>query len=208
MPRQRATCSRRRLTVVREGSSLRQLQVEFLGDQRDGRQRRSELVGRRRRQAVELGEVLLAGEHQFGRGQRLGELACLLGDAPSVDACERDAEQDGGPDAAHVEERQLRVRPASSPGQRTVRQHEQGRAADREEAQAQRPLRRERGGRDQNRRQEQDRKGILETPGQVKKRCQLQDVEGEQQGRRIVAQAVARGIVDAQRQIEPRPQRR
>ena len=62
--------------------------VELLGDQRDGGERRAELVRGGGGEAVELREMLLARQHQLGRGQRLGELARFLGDAPGVDAGE------------------------------------------------------------------------------------------------------------------------
>ena len=62
--------------------------LEFLGDQRDRRERRAELVGRGRREPVERREMLLAGKHHLGRIQRLGELARLLGDAEGIDAGE------------------------------------------------------------------------------------------------------------------------
>ena len=99
--------------ILGDRAVLRQDMVELLGHQRDGRERRAELVRRRRREAVELGQVLLPGEHQLGRGQRLGELARLLRHPPRVDAREDGAEQDRGPDPGHVEERQRR---AVSPG--------------------------------------------------------------------------------------------
>ena len=69
-------------------------QLQFLDDYRDGRQRRAELMGGRRRQAVELRQMLLAREHELGRGQGLGDLPALLGDLPGIDADEADREQD------------------------------------------------------------------------------------------------------------------
>ena len=64
--------------------------LQLVGDQRDRGQRRAELVGRRRRQPVELREMLLARQHQLRRGQRLAELARLLRDPPGIDADERE----------------------------------------------------------------------------------------------------------------------
>ena len=96
------------LEVVRHRPLLRQGVVELLGDERDRRERRAELVRGGGGEPVELRQVLLAGEHQLGRGERLGELARLLGDAPGIDADEGDAEQDRDPDAGDVEERQRR----------------------------------------------------------------------------------------------------
>ena len=44
--------------------------------------------------SVELRKMLLAREHQFGRGERIGQLPRLLGDLPGIDADEADREQD------------------------------------------------------------------------------------------------------------------
>ncbi len=81
---------------------------------------------------VELRQVLLAGEHQLRRGERLGQLARLLGDPPSIDAGEGGAEQDRGPDTGDIEERQFDA-PVGEPGQRAMDQGEQGRETDGEE---------------------------------------------------------------------------
>ena len=73
--------------------------LQLLGDHRDGRQRRAEFVRGGGGQAVELREMLLARQHQFGGGQRVGELARFLGDLPGIDADESDGEQEREPDA-------------------------------------------------------------------------------------------------------------
>jgi hypothetical protein len=156
----------------------------------------------RGRQAVELGEVLLAGEHELGGRERLGELAGPPRDPPGIDARERRAEQDRGPDPAHIEEGQLERR-AAIPGQRLVHEHEERRRADREEAQAEGPLRGERRGRDQDGRQEQHRERVLQTARQVEEAGELEDVEGQEEGRRVVAQAMARRVLDPQREVHP-----
>ena len=52
---------------------------------------------------------------------------------------------------------------------------------------------------DQDRREEQHRERVLQAAGQVEQGRQLQDVEGEQQGGRVVAEPVARRILDPQR---------
>ena len=69
----------------------------------DGREWRAELVRGGGGQAVELGQMLLARQHQFGRGERIGELARFLGDLPRVNADIADGEQDREPDADHVD---------------------------------------------------------------------------------------------------------
>ena len=89
--RQRVACSRSSRTSSPCGASARDRVLQFLGDHRDGRQRRAELVRGGGGEPVELREMLLARQHQFGGGQRVGELARFLGDLPGVDADEADA---------------------------------------------------------------------------------------------------------------------
>ena len=68
--------------------------LHLLGDQRDGGERRAELVRGGGGEAVERREMLLALQHQFGRGERVGEQARFLGDAEGVDGGEGDATTD------------------------------------------------------------------------------------------------------------------
>ncbi len=75
--------------------------LQFLGDHRDGRQRRAQLVRGGGGEPVELREMLLARQHQLGGGERVGELARLLADLPGIDADEAHAEQDRQPHAHH-----------------------------------------------------------------------------------------------------------
>ncbi|BAQ48319.1 hypothetical protein Maq22A_c27440 [Methylobacterium aquaticum] len=184
---------------VRRGAELA---VEFLGHHRDGGERRAEFVGRRRRQPVELRQVLLAGEHQLGRGERPGELARLLGDPPGVDPREGGAEQDRGPDARDVQERQFQGL-AGEPRQRPVDEGEHRRQADGEEPQRQGVGRGQRGRGDQHGCQEEQRERVLQPAGEEEERRELDDVEGEEQHRRVVAEPMARRVADAQRQVEP-----
>ena len=79
-------------------------------------ERRAELVRGGRGKPVELRQMLLARQHQLGRGQRVGELARFLGDLPGVDADEADREQDREPHAHHVDRRQLQRIVAASQG--------------------------------------------------------------------------------------------
>ena len=51
----------------------------------DDRERRAEFMRRGGGEAVELRQVLLAFQHEFGRRKRVGELAAFLGDLPRVD---------------------------------------------------------------------------------------------------------------------------
>ena len=50
-------------------------QLQLLGDQRDGGKRCAQFMRGGRGEPVELRKVLLAGQHQFGRRQRVRELA-------------------------------------------------------------------------------------------------------------------------------------
>ena len=84
--------------VVGQGTVLRHGVIHLLGHEGDRRQGRAELVGRRRREAVELRQVLFPGQDELRRGERLGQLARLLGHPPGVDAREGRAQQDRGPD--------------------------------------------------------------------------------------------------------------
>ena len=68
-------------------------------------ERRAELVRGGRREPVELGQVLLALEHDLGRRQRLGELARFLDDLPLIDADVADAQEQREPDPEHVHQR-------------------------------------------------------------------------------------------------------
>src|SRR6185437_6929150 len=52
--------------------------LDLAHNQRDGGERRAELVGGGGGKAVELRQMLLARQHQFGGGQRVGKLARLL----------------------------------------------------------------------------------------------------------------------------------
>ena len=67
---------------------------------------------------------------------------------------------------------------------RAVGENQQRGAADGQEPERQRALRRQGGRRDQHRREEQDREGVLQPAGEVEQGRELQDVEGEQEGRR------------------------
>ena len=52
---------------------------------------------------VELRKVLLACEHELGGGERIRELARLLGDLPGMQADERDRKQDREPNPHDIE---------------------------------------------------------------------------------------------------------
>ena len=114
--------------------SRRHRQRKLLSDQRDGRQRRSQLVRGRGCEPVQLGEVLLAREHQLGSGERVREPAGILGDLPRVQPDEGNREQNGEPDPRDIGRRQLQ-RGLAVPRQGVMHEHEEGCAGDRESSQ-------------------------------------------------------------------------
>ena len=143
--RQRSTSCRRSVRSSADGAALRQLAAELLRHERDGGERRAELVGGRGGEAVELRQVLLAGEHHLGRGERLRELARLLRHAPSVDP------REGRRRAGSPSRPRSRTGTACSivcPGIQGIgrcRSTSSGRRADGEQAEAERALRRQGG---------------------------------------------------------------
>ena len=72
--------------------------LQLLRDDRDGRERRAELVRGRGREPVELREMLLAREHQLRRGQRVRHQTAFLGDLPRIGADEDDRHEVRNPD--------------------------------------------------------------------------------------------------------------
>ena len=180
--------------------------LQLLGDHRDGRERRAELVRGGGGEPVELRERLLARQHQLGRGQRLGELPAFLGDLPGVDADEADREQDREPDAEQIDPRQLQ-RILGVPRQRIVHEHQHGGAQHGKAAEHQRDARRQRGRRQQHRRQEQEGERVLQSAGQEQQHRKLGDVEGEQPGRALRLEPLRQAEAHAQRDVEPGRQR-
>ena len=90
---------------------------------------RAEQVGRRRRLAAQSGELLLAGQGQLGRGQRVGALPRLLGDAPGEDGDQHGRHGERRPAAEAVERRQgqaVRRARAAAGGNRQHGDAEQG----------------------------------------------------------------------------------
>ncbi len=81
MPRQRCACSRNRLTSSANGEFGLDRTLELGRDHRDGGERRAELMRGRGGEPVELGEMLLAREHELGGGKRVGQLPRFFGQA-------------------------------------------------------------------------------------------------------------------------------
>ena len=128
-------------------------------------------------EAVKLRKVLLARQHQFGRGQCVRKLTRLFGDLPGIDADESDREQDAEPDAHHVDRRQLQW-VIDVPRQRVVHENKNRGADHGKAAEDQCETGRQRGRRQQNRTEKKKCEGILQSSGQKQKHRQFGDIEG------------------------------
>ena len=149
----------------------------------------AELMGGGGGEAVELGQIVLAGQHQLGGDEGIGELPGYLDDLPRIDADIADRQQQREPHADHVERRQLQLL-LLRPWQRIVDEHEDGRAGDGEAGEHQRHARRQRRRRNQHRPGEQERKRVLQAPRQEQQHRELDDVEREQRCRVLRLQAL------------------
>ena len=133
-------------------------------------------------EAVELRQMLLARQHQLGRRQRIGELAGFLGDLPRIDADIADREQDREP---HRRPRRFPEAAVARrfPWQRIVKEDRapwRTTTANTPSSSVMRARQRRR--RDQHRAEQQKRKWIFQSAGEVEQRRQLGDVEAEQIG--------------------------
>ena len=204
MSRQRCACSRR---VLRSDGEMvvavRPDLFQLARNQEDRRQRRAEFMGGGGGKAVELGQMLLARQHQFGRGQRIGKLARLLGDLERIEAGDADREHDREPDAEQIDRRQHQ-RVVAVPRQRQMEEHQRRGAGDREHAERDRQPDRQHRRRDQDRGEEQERERVLQAPGEEQQRGQFDDVEREQRRRIDRLQPLHRVEGDLQREIEQR----
>ena len=88
-----------------------------------------------------------------------------------------------------------------------MREHQYGGAGDGEAAEHQREARRQRGCRQQHRRQEQKGERVLQAAGQEQEHREFGDVEGEQPGGAVGLQPLRHVEAQAQRDIEPGRQR-
>jgi hypothetical protein len=203
--RQRLACSSSSFTSSacgEYGSIARSSRAfELARDDRDRGERRAEFVRGGGGQAVELRQMLLAGEHELGRRQRVGQLARLLDDLPRIDADIPDREQDREPDPERVDLRQIEGI-VDVPGQVEVEKHQQGGAQHGERAERQRHARRQRGRRNQHRAEQQIGERVLQTAGEIEQRRQLRDVEPQQPRRAIRLEPQGLGKGDAQRHVE------
>ena len=160
----------------------------------------------RGREAVDLRQMLLARQHQLGRGERIGQLPLLFGDLARIDADEEDREQDREPDAEQIIVREIRA-VGVGPRQRIMEENQQGRAQHRERAEHHGHARRQGGRREQHRPQEKERERIFQPAGEEHQDRELRDIEGQQPGGAVGLDAARVPEADAQRDIEPGRQR-
>ena len=172
-------------------------------NQEDRRQRRAEFMRGGGRKAIELGQMLLARQHQLGRGQRIGKLSRLLGRLERIEAGDADREHDREPDPEQIDRRQHQ-RVFAVPRQRQMEEHQRRGAGDREQAEPDRHPDRQHRRRDQDRGEEQKRKRVLQSPGQEQQRGQFDDVEREQRRRIDRLQPLHRVEGNLQCEIEQR----
>ena len=206
MSRQRCACSRR---VLRSPASA-PLSCKFLHglfqfarNQENGRKRRAEFMRGGGGEAIELREVLLAGQHQFGGRERVGQFARLFGDLERIKAGDADRDQDREPDPEQIDRRQLQ-RLVALPGQRQMEKAQHGCAGNGENTERDGQADRQRRRRDQHRRQKQKRKRILQAAGKIQQSGQFGDVQRQQRRGIDRFQPLHRIEGDLQHQIEQR----
>ena len=107
------------------------------------------------RQPVQLGEMLLACQNQFGRRERVGQLAGLLRDLERIKTGDPNREHDGKPDAEQIDRRQHQ-RVLAVPRQRQMEKDQHGGARHCEAAERHSQPDRQRGRGNQNRDQKQE----------------------------------------------------
>ena len=179
---------------------------QLLGDDRDGRQRRAELVRRGCREAVERMQLLLARQHHLGGGERIAHLPRLLGEPPHIERKKDGAGEHGGQHTEIVEGGQLEAA-SRVPGQRPVPVYEHDRGTGSQHAKRNRIARRQRRGRNRHRRDDQKHERVLDPAGQVEERRQLDDVVGEQRRCEYRAEPRAHRVAQAKEHVEPGGQR-
>ena len=131
--RQRCACSRKVLMSPAIWLLSCKRPLQLARNQEDRRQRRAEFVRGGGGKAVELGEMLFARQHQFGRRQRVRQLAGFLGDLERIKTGDADREHDREPDAEQIDRRQHQ-RVVAVPRQRQMEEHQHGGAGDRQHA--------------------------------------------------------------------------
>src|SRR5262249_40600389 len=155
--------------------------LEFARNDGNRRQRRAKFVRGGSSQPVELRQMLLAFQHQFGRCKGFGELAALFSDLPRIDADEDDREENREPNCERVDEWQF-DRLFAFPRQRVVDEQKHRREQHRETAKHQGETRGQRGCAEQDGRDEEECERILQAASEKKQRGNLGGVKRKQPG--------------------------
>ncbi len=169
------------------GESGGQIARQFLGDDRDRRQRRAELMRRRRSQATDRRDALLARQSELSRGIGIAHPARFERDRPRIAGDEECRAHQRRPESQDIDRCRLE-------GQQSAlrqRQMPDGQHADRDDGQRRKTdhrRARQDGRRHDHRRQHQDREGIFESAGQEEQDAELQRVVGEIGSRFAIAE--------------------
>ena len=123
--------------IVGKSFDRRRVGRHFAHDERHRGERGSELMRRRRCEAIDLGQVLGAGENELRRRQRARALARLLRDAVRVEGHKGCADGERDPARNDVERRKDQVF-AADPRQRQAHAQKHGSADERQSEQRER----------------------------------------------------------------------
>ncbi|VDC49272.1 hypothetical protein BREV_BREV_03533 [Brevundimonas mediterranea] len=156
--------------------------LKLLGHHLDGRQRRAQLVRRRRRQPAQGRQPLLTLQHVLGRGQGQFQLLGVGRHPPGVAGGEHHSRHQGHGHAEPIEQGQVEIL-VGAPGQ-GLGPEEQHPDRDQGQQAQQQGLARGQGRRgDRHRRHQQQAEGVLQPAGQAQQQAQLEDVEPQMDGR-------------------------
>ncbi len=191
------------LQIVVDRVARRYRSFQLLGNDDDGRQRRSQFVRRSGGETVERMQLLFAGEHELGRRQRVRHLPRFLGKPARVKTHEKQAADHRGPHADAVEGMQVEGLPGI-PGQRQIEVGEKAGHHDGQATQQQSADRRQARRRNGDRGDDQEGERIVEAAGQVKQGGELHHVVGEQRRRHRRRQPVAGRKAQPHERVERR----
>ena len=189
--------------VVGKSAGRRAQPGHFRDRRRNGGQGRSEFVGGGGGQAIELRQMLFARQHEFGGGQRAGQLARLLGDPIGVDRDKHRPGRERHPGADAVKRRQLQ-RLAAPPRQRLVGERQRRAQSQRQDEQGKDAGRRQRGRRYHHRREDEDRERVGQPACQVKQCRELNDIEAKDDRRPAIIKPVTDRKPPAQSNVDQR----
>jgi hypothetical protein len=149
----------------------------LLGDHLDGGERRAQFVRRRRRQATERRQALLARQHSLrGRQRHLHPLGFGLG-LPRIDPRVDDADHRRDGVGEVVERRQMQRRRLPRQRHRPQAHHDHEKQRQRADVGRMTGVKRRRG--QDHRRHEQDREGVVETARQHQQHRELDEVDAD-----------------------------